>query len=104
MAGFFDGMELGNNFSYWGILDKSKNDPSIGKIASSYDQYVDKYLKSVTNSQLADGVDKFYSDYRNRRIQVNDAVWLVLNEISGKSETDMEKMIESWRRPAATGE
>jgi len=59
---------------------------------------LNKYLKNVTNSQLADGVDKFYSDYRNRRIMVNDAVWLVLNEISGKSDADMKKMIENWRK------
>ena len=24
ITGFFDGMDLGNNFSYWGIMDKQK--------------------------------------------------------------------------------
>lgn len=104
MTGFFDGMALGHKFSYWGVMEKDKNDPSIGKIVSSYDTYLDKYLNNVTNSQLADGVDKFYSDYRNRRIMVYDTAWIVLNEISGKSDADMKKMIENWRKSAATDE
>src|ERR1700737_4718265 len=86
VTGFFDGMDLGNNFSYWGIVDKQKNDPAMTKVANSYDSYMQRYLTNVTNGQLADGLDKFYSDFRNRRIKVNSAVWLVLNEIAGEPE------------------
>lgn len=101
MTGFFDGMNLGNNFSYWGMLEKDKNDPAIAKVADSYGNYGAKYLKNVTNSQMADGLDAFFSDYRNRRIETSNAVWLVLNEISGKSDAEMQQMVESWRKNAA---
>jgi hypothetical protein len=101
MTGFFDGMHLGSNFSYWEILEKDKNDPAIAKVANSYQDYAAKYLQNVTNGQLADGLDTFFSDYRNRRIETSDAVWLVLNEISGKSDAEMQQMIESWRKNAS---
>jgi sporulation related protein len=95
VIGFLEGMELGNRFSYWGI--REKNDPAIGKIAVSYSEYETKYLSNVTKGRLADGLDAFYSDDRNRRILVHAAVWLVLNQIAGKSETEMQPMIESWQ-------
>jgi hypothetical protein len=47
-----------------------------------------------------DGLDVFYSDYQNRRIKVYGAVWLVLNQISGKPEPEMQKLIENWRKNA----
>jgi hypothetical protein len=100
MTGFFDGMELGRNFAYWGIIEKDKNDPAMAKVRSSYEEY-SKYLINVSNVQLAEGVDTFYSDYRNRQILVHDAVWLVLNQIAGKSDMEMQSMIESWRQNAA---
>jgi len=57
MVGFFDGMVLGNSFSYWGILDNDKNDAAIGKVAGSYHSYNDKYFSHVTNLQLVDGLE-----------------------------------------------
>lgn len=102
MVGFFDGMRLGRDFSYWGILDKDKDDPAVGKVAGSFNDYNNKFFSNVTNYQLADGLDSFYSDYRNRVISVDGAVWLVVNEISGKSDAEMQTMIENWRRGAGT--
>ncbi len=98
VTGLFDGMDLGNEFSYWGIMEKDKQDSAASKAIASYGDHMDKYLKNVTNSQVADGLDAFFSDYRNRRIKTSDAVWLVLNEISGTSDAEMQKMIESWRK------
>ena len=101
MTGFFDGMELGHNFSFWGILDKDENDSAVGKVSGSFTDYTEKYFNHVTNLQLVDGLDTFYSDYRNRVIPTHDAVWLVVNEISGKSDAEMQTMIESWRKSSS---
>ena len=79
MVGFFDGMELGENFSIWGTMNTQKADPAVGKAVSSYDQFANKYLTNVTNGQVVQGLDEFYSDYRNRRIKVASGVWIVLN-------------------------
>jgi hypothetical protein len=66
----------------------------------SYDQFANKYLTNVTNGQVVQGLDEFYSDYRNRRIKVASGVWIVLNEISGKSKDEMQKLIETHRKNA----
>jgi len=99
MTGFFDGMELGNKFSYWDTV-KEKNSSCSDRSIQSYTKYKNKYVSNVTNGQLVDGVDEFYSDYRNRRITVDNAVWLVMNEIGGTPRAQIEKMIENWRRYA----
>jgi hypothetical protein len=54
----------------------------------------------ITAGQLADGLDVLYGDYRNRNILLLNAVWLVLNSISGKSDAEMQKMIENFRKAA----
>jgi len=97
MIGFFDGMDLGNNFSYWGL---AKDDSGIDKIIRSYDEYSTKYLKDVTNGQIVDGLDDFYKDYRNRRIVISSAVWLVLNGVAGTPKDKLDAMIENFRRNA----
>ena len=95
MIGFFDGMSLGNEFSYW----KNVNDKvCFPKITESYDFYSEKYLKEVTNDQLADGLDEFYKDYRNRSIRISSATWLVLNSIAGTDKAELEKKIENFRK------
>jgi hypothetical protein len=101
MTGFFDGMDLGNNFSFWGMPETNgKLDPSVAGAGKSYSTMIDKYMKDVTNGQVADGVTKFYEDYRNRKIIISNAVWLVLNSIAGKSDDEMEKMTQNFRKYA----
>lgn len=101
VTGFFDGMALGSELSYSGIRDKAgRIDPAlVDKVATSYTA-MSVQFKNVTNGQLADGIDKFYEDYRNRTILLSDAVWLVVNSISGKSDAEMQTMIENFRKNA----
>jgi hypothetical protein len=47
-----------------------------------------------------EGLDIFYSDYRNKKIRINDAVWLIVNSITGKSQEEMDVMIENYRENA----
>lgn len=103
MVGFFDGMELGGYFSYWGMTKDSNGKVSScsTEAARSFEDMDTKYFRGVTNSQIADGLDAFYKDYRNRSIKVHDAVWLVVNSIAGKPQRDLDEMIESWRKNAS---
>ena len=96
--GLFDGMLLGHNFSYWGISDEDAE--AIPKATKSFYEYSEKYMSHVTNYQIVDGLREFYEDFKNRRTKVNDAVWLVLQQISGTPEEKMKEMIESWRKNA----
>jgi hypothetical protein len=101
VVGFFDGMVLGHRFSYWeDMKEGQKQSVCAGSAAHSYETLSTQYLSNVTSGQLVAGLDDFYHDYRNRTILLPSAVWLVLNQISGKPKADMEKMIESFRKNA----
>jgi hypothetical protein len=97
MVGFFDGIGLGRLFTYWHNIDDKNCSP---KIIDSFQFYSDKFLKDVTNSQLVDGLDVFYKDYRNRKIRIHDAVWLTLNAIAGTPQGDLDKMTDNFRKNA----
>ena len=97
VIGFFDGKHLGHSFSYWGLMDENKDDKCLPKIYESFDDYNIKYFSNVTNSQIVDGLNELYSDYRNRRIIIYGAIWIVVNSIAGTSNEEMELLIKSWR-------
>jgi hypothetical protein len=66
----------------------------------SFDFYYAKFLKNVTSLQLADGLDVFYKDFRNRKIPTSNGVWLTLNAIAGTPQADLDKMVENFRKNA----
>ena len=100
-TGFFDGMELGHNMSAWAFLKDKAESQCVNLTIESYANYKSTYLNNVTNGQLVYGIDVFYSDYRNRRIRTDAAVWLVLNSIAGTPQDKLDKMIESYRKNSA---
>lgn len=96
ITGFFDGLLLGCNFAYWAhVFDRAKA-ASVNDAMASCDFYRDRFLTNVTSGQLADGLNTFYADFRNRSIVIESAVWLVLNQIAGTR--DVDQMIENFRR------
>ena len=99
LAGFLDGMELGGRFAYWGV-DKSDTSrrEALAQLANSYSENRAKYLGHVSGIRLTDELDAFYADPQNSRIPVYGAVWLVLNQIAGKSKAEMQPLIEAWRK------
>lgn len=98
VLGFFDGMPLGGNFAWWDLKDKDGNYPTyLNKIYDSFEKY-NKYFINVSNSQIVDGLDTFYSDYRNKKIRIKDAIWIVVNSIAGKSPEEIEKLTQDFRK------
>jgi hypothetical protein len=101
VVGFFDGMPLGSSFSWWGMPKKDGNiNPAAEVAVESFNMYFEKYFSNLTNGQVADGVTAFYEDFRNRKILMKDAVWIVVNMIAGKSEDEIKTMTESFRKNA----
>jgi len=98
LAGFLDGMELGGRFAYWGV-DKRDNGKEVSApLANSYSENRAKYLGHVSGIRLTDELDAFYAAPQNSGIPVYGAVWLVLNQIAGKSKAEMQPLIEAWRK------
>ena len=94
ITGFFDGMELGRNFSYWDLVGQKG---MVKKVTDSYATFVRKYMTDVTNIQITDGLNVFYEDFRNRKIGIENGVWLVIQQIAGKPDEEMQTLIETYR-------
>jgi len=99
--GFDTGMQLGYRMSYWGFVYDDLKTQCSKDVAASFSMHINKYFKHVNVRQIIDGLNDFYSDYRNRRIEIMGAIWLVVNGIAGTPKEVMDKMIESWRKNAA---
>ncbi len=99
MVGFFDGMELGHEFSYWHVKTE-KGDVDMAAYNRSHDSYRglnEEFFSNVTSGQLVDGLDHFYEDYRNRSILITDAAWIVVNTIAGKPAEMIEQLTQNFR-------
>ena len=89
-------MALGKHFSYWEYIEDGE---AAQRTNASFRNYWDKFVAGTNTAQVVDGLDNFYGDYRNRKILVQDAVWLVLNNVAGTP--NVEQMIQNWRRSAS---
>ncbi|HTZ46552.1 MAG TPA: hypothetical protein VMH20_03115 [Verrucomicrobiae bacterium] len=101
LAGFLDGIELGNRVAFLGAGKSEGDYQSVsGKAAASSATFRAKYLRNISGIQLTDQLDDFYSDARNRQILVYDGVWAVLNQLAGKPDAVMQPLIETMRKDA----
>jgi len=55
-------------------------------------------LKKIEVGQLIDGIDEFYSDFKNRSVKVGWSFIVVMQQIKGTPKEEIEKFIESIRR------
>jgi hypothetical protein len=92
--GYLDGTLLG---LYFCTLHESDT-TFTKKVGESYDHSYNEYLFNVSVSQVCEGLDSLYSDYRNRNILVQFGIWAVLHSIHGISQTDYEQMLEKLRK------
>jgi hypothetical protein len=83
-----------------------KYDPGRAAIAKSIAKEAKDTQSSdfgdVTVGQLVGGLDKTYSDYRNLRIDVLQAIIVVVRSIQGASDDETEKFLALKRKQAAT--
>ncbi len=93
-ARLFDGSTGGFNFLEFGmsadIPVKTANPNSCGTGSQKY--------VHITGGQLIDGLDKFYSDHRNRNIAISNAVTVVVCRVAGMPQDALLKMIEQYRK------
>lgn len=94
-AGLFDGTTVGFNFLEFGMSAEiffKTGGPNSYKTTSQ------KHFH-ITGGQLVDGLDRFYSDYRNRSIAITNAVTVVVYSVTGMPKGALNKMIEQYRKP-----
>jgi hypothetical protein len=54
-------------------------------------------IMDIKVGQLSQGLDKFYSDYRNQRIKIQQAVYVVAREIRGAPSEEITAITEMLR-------
>jgi hypothetical protein len=104
IAAFWDGMELGHEFDLFDLVNRKEKAACAADADKSFNTYTDKYAKNVSNVQIVDGLNAFYSDYRNRSVPIHGGVWIVLNSIAGTPQETLDKMTENFRKVAASSE
>jgi len=55
---------------------------------------------NITFGELREGLDTFYGDFRNKAVQINDALWYVRDQLEGKSSAELAKELEGIRAAA----
>ena len=62
-----------------------------------------RYFSKISSRQMIDGLDQFYSDFRNRRISIGYAFFIVAHQIAGDDPARIEEMIANAKRGLAPG-
>lgn len=52
---------------------------------------------SITTGQIVEGLDKLYEDFKNRRIKIQDAIYVVKKQIRGATEEEVEGILQYLR-------
>ena len=60
-----------------------------------------KNISNSTNEQIVDGLDHFYTDYRNRAILLTHAASVVMRAIGGESPSLLDEVTTNIRRADA---
>jgi hypothetical protein len=96
IVGFLEGMFLGHCFTTWGLPGGMKGDAPYQHATDSYNVYWKRFVSDTTYRKFLEGIDALYTDAENRKIAVRDAMWIVMNKVSGKSDTIIKSMIEAF--------
>lgn len=98
ICGFIEGLFQGHCFTTWGLPGKRPDDPSYVNATRSFTDHWDQFVANATYQQFIEGLDKFYNEERNSKIEIQHGLWIVMNEIAGMSKSNLEVMIDAWRQ------
>src|SRR5215472_11231405 len=69
------------------VLDACISSPAVARFD----------FQKITRGQLQEGLDAFYGDFRNKAIDIGDAIWYVRDQLKGKTAAELEKELEEIR-------
>jgi hypothetical protein len=101
VGGMFDGITLGRDFALRSFTEKNPTDPMIVTILNGFSTTERRLMSNVTAGQVVAGLDDFYKDYKNRRIETPYAVEVVLEGTAGMQKDKLETFIEQLRQLAS---
>ena len=100
IAGVIGGISAGQDR----VLGSAMEGVGDGKISmecfntvSSLKKSLEAGLMKIEVGQLVDGIDEFYSDFKNRSVKVRWSFLVVMQQIKGTPKEEIEKFIESVR-------
>jgi len=109
VTGFWDGLEhaipegilfLGRAEDMYGLVSElieSEFKERRRKLVTSFVRSLE--LSGITCGQIVDGLDKFYKDYRNKKVLTREAVWVVRLEVKGAPEEFIDQEARILRIP-----
>jgi len=97
LQGYTEGLRRAN-----GLLRQSVNFDDKKTLAAVRREPVTSYLdfSGVSYGQFRQGLDEFYTDYRNKRININVAILYIRDQIRGESQSELDKRLEGMRKGA----
>jgi hypothetical protein len=101
ICGFIEGLFQGHCFTTWGLPGQQRDDPSYVNATRSFNDHWNQFVANATYRQFLERLDRFYSEERNSKIEIQHGMWIVMNEIAGMSRTNLETMIDAWRQKDA---
>ena len=72
-------------------------DAAYRHATDSYDMHWKRLVSNTAYRNFFEGLNALYADTDNRKIALRDAMWIVMNKVSGKTDTIMKSMIEAFR-------
>jgi hypothetical protein len=105
VLGMFDGTTLGRDFAVRKYSQKYEDYAKLSNetttILNAFTETEQLLMSNVTVGQVVAGLDDFYKDYKNRKIESVYAVEVVLEGAAGMSKTDLDKWVEGLRQMAS---
>ena len=101
IVGFLEGMYQGHCFTTWGLPGTEPNDPAYDNATKSYTEHWNRYVLGIKYQDFFDGLNKLYADARNRKIKIQNGMYIVMAQHPEPEGVSMESMIDAWRRKAA---
>ena len=98
VCGYIEGLFQGHCFTTWGLPGKAPNDASYLSATRSFNEHWDRFIAKAGYRQFLEGLDRFYAEERNSKIEIQHAMWVVMNEIAGVPEANLEAMTDAWRQ------
>ena len=80
------------------VVGKAGFSEKCFKTVTSLHESLEDEIKKIAVEQVVDGIDEFYSDFKNRSIDLKWAFLVVMQQIEGKPEKEIKEFLDYIRQ------